>query len=182
MPEASPRVILRRLLLILLMLGCGVAAAREPLPPGVLTLASWRLSGEGEMRWFGLRLYHAELWLGSAQFDPAGPFALRLRYARDFAGERLAQSSVDEMRRAGIRDEVRLKRWQTQLASLFPDVKEGETLLGVSVPGEDARLYHNGRLLGRIEDAELGRAFFDIWLAPGTREPGLRERLIGSSG
>lgn len=45
-----------------------------------------RLSGEGAYTWFGLTIYHAQLWVGQqgyrADAPEAAPFVLDLRYAR----------------------------------------------------------------------------------------------------
>lgn len=141
----------------------------------------WQLAGQGEMRWFGLRLYGAELWLQGPRFDPKQAHALKLTYARSFSGERLAASSVEEMRRVGERDEARLARWQAQMAAIFPDVREGDSLTGVFLPGQGARFYLGEQLRGEIADADFARAFAGIWLDERTREPALRARLLGGS-
>ncbi|MFT3736149.1 MAG: chalcone isomerase family protein [Rhodocyclaceae bacterium] len=140
---------------------------------------SWRESGRGEMRWFGLKLYDAELWVSGPAYQSDKPFALQLTYSRDFAGQRLAARSIDEMQRLGRFDETQASRWQKQLERAFPDVKSGEQITGVYLPGRGAVFYHQGRLTAELNDAELARRFFSIWLDPATREPVLRERLLG---
>jgi hypothetical protein len=67
------------------------------------------------------------------------------------------------------------------MEQIFPDVRAGDTLIGVYRPGAGAQFYHQERLVGQIDDPEFARAFFSIWLDPRTREPRLRERLIGVS-
>lgn len=143
--------------------------------------ADWRNLGQGEMRWFGLRLYDAELWAAGAAYDPAQSFALRIRYARAFAGERLARTSIDEMRRLGWQGAELLARWQAEMQRIFPDVNAGDVLTGVFEPGRGARFYLGERLLGEVADPEFARAFAAIWLDPRTREPGLRRQLLGQA-
>ena len=140
---------------------------------------SWRALGQGTMRWFGLALYTAELWTSQLAYDPASPFALKLTYARSFSGVRIASASVDEMRRIGIRDEAQLVRWQGVMDKLFPDVREGDTLTGVNLPGRGVAFYRGDTLLGEVNEPAFAAAFFGIWLDPRTREPGLRLQLIG---
>lgn len=137
--------------------------------------------GSGEMRWLGLSIYQASLWTGAARFDESVPYALVLRYSRDIAGRRLVSTSIDELKRLGMRDEGKLKHWETLLATVFPDVKSGESIIGVSLPSRGALFYHQGRLTGEIGDPEFARAFFAIWLDERTRAPDLRARLLGGS-
>lgn len=138
--------------------------------------------GSGEMRWFGLKLYDATLWASGGRYQPAGGFALSLRYARDFDGVRLAGASIDEIRRLGERDEAKLARWQDVLASVFPNVKAGEVITGVKLADGSARFFHQGRVLPAVDDRALSDAFFAIWLDPRTREPALRAKLLAEAG
>lgn len=180
----------RRQLAIFLCLWCGLAVAATVTPLFPSLPGDWRVQGEGEMRWFGLSLYAARLWVPPAPTSalpsdraPANDasFALELRYARDIPGQRLVASSMDELRKLGWTDPTQLARWQTALSAVFPDVKEGDVIVGVHRAGAGAEFFHQGRSTGRIEDSELATAFFAIWLDPRTREPGLRARLLGLS-
>jgi hypothetical protein len=92
----------------------------------------------------------------------------------------LVSTSVSEMERLGWSDEGLLARWRSELERVFPDVREGETVVGVSLPGRGAHFFHQGRSLGEVADPEFARAFFGIWLDPRTRVPGLREKLLGA--
>ena len=40
-------------------------------------LPSARLAGQGAYRWFGLKIYQAQLWIGSQGFQPAAPGTAR---------------------------------------------------------------------------------------------------------
>jgi len=111
----------------------------------------------------------------------AQPFALALTYARAIPRDRLVSTSVSEMKRLGWSDEAQLERWQEELARVFPDVREGDTIVGVSVPGRGARFFHQGRATGEVADAEFARAFFAIWLDERTRVPELRAQLLRGS-
>jgi hypothetical protein len=61
---------------------------------------------------------------------------------------------------------------------VFPDIRPGDRLVGVMVPGREARFYSQDRLLGTVPDPEFARAFFGIWLDERTSEPGLRARML----
>lgn len=170
---------MKRLCALLLM--C-VAATAQALPEAARQWApSWELRGEGEMRWFGVDLYRARLWASEARLDFSSPFALELRYSRDFRTDSLVNSSLRELRRLGEDDEQRLARWSRALGQVFPDVRKGESITGVFLPGRGAVFYHQDRLAGDIEDPLLARAFFGIWLDPRTRDPELRAALLGAN-
>jgi len=141
--------------------------------------AELRILGQGRMRWFGLHLYDASLWVTGRDWQWDHPFVLDLRYARSFNGSKIADVSADEMVRLGYRDERKLAAWRELMRRAFPDVKSGEHITGVFRPGVGVDFYHQGRSTAAINDVEFARAFFSIWLDPATREPKLRAALLG---
>jgi hypothetical protein len=178
----------RRLLLLLTWCACLLLAtfvftpaAHAMLPDAVRAeLPTARLTGEGRMRWFGLLLYDAKLWVDAPAWSWDAPFALDLEYARDFAGTRIAQASADEIRRIGLADGPKLTAWRDAMARAFPDVRKGDHITGVYRPGVGAEFFHQGRSTGPVRDPEFARAFFSIWLDARTREPKLRAALLGT--
>ncbi|MBL8539235.1 MAG: chalcone isomerase family protein [Betaproteobacteria bacterium] len=170
----------KALIAALSFLFCGSLLANTQLPAELLREApDLRLLGRGEMRWFGLHLYDAALWSSADPWSPRQTYALSIEYARDIPGKRLVESSLAEMRRLGARDEDKLARWETALNGVFPDVRKGDRIVGVHLPGRGATFYHQGRMTGSIDDAEFAETFFAIWLDPRTREPSLRKALLG---
>lgn len=158
-----------------------LAATQAQALPGALrgdgaAAAAWQEWGSGEMRWFGLALYDATLYVAGKEVAQA-PLALHLRYRRDIGRERLVQASVDEMRRLGA-DPAQLKRWEAELARVFPDVASGDSITGVRLPGRGVRFLHNDMARGEIADPDFGRWFFAIWLDAKSYSPALRERLL----
>lgn len=150
-------------------------AALFPLPANA---AVWQQWGSGEMRFFGLRLYRATLWVAGAGIEDA-PHALSLQYRRNFSRQQLVDASLDEMSRLGA-DGItsQAARWRAELERVFPDVKAGDRIIGLHLPGQGARFYHQGRPTGEISDPELARRFFAIWLDPRTRAPEVRALLL----
>jgi hypothetical protein len=141
--------------------------------------APLREIGSGSLHWFGLHVYDARLAVAGERFDPAQPFALTLRYARDFKGERIAQTSIDEIRRLGFGTAAEHERWLEAMRRVIPDVRRGDELTGAAVPGRGTQFFHNGRPVGTIEDPAFARAFYAIWLDPRTRARDLRAQLLG---
>lgn len=171
-------------------LRAGLALAVMPALPawGLATPASdvlraelpdLRLLGQGRMRWFGLLLYDAALWVSGPRWQWDRPFALDLRYARNFEGAKLAEASIDEIRRIGLGNTPRLDAWREAMSRVFPDVRKGDHITGLHRPGTGAEYYLNGRSTGVVPDPEFARAFFSIWLDERTREPKLRAALLG---
>jgi hypothetical protein len=135
--------------------------------------------GAGTLRWFGLRVYDAELRAGVRPVSFASRFALSLRYARTLRGLAIAERSLEEIEALDFGSPAQRAAWADAMRALFPDVAAGDTLTGVHLPERGARFFHNGRLLGEIRDPQFSRAFFAIWLDPRTREPSLRAALLG---
>lgn len=156
----------------------GVASAAT----GHAQLAGSRLLGQSTLRFFGLRIYHAQLWT-MPDFRPGSaleqPLVLDLQYLRDLSGQAIAERSLQEMRRGGGFTEAQGQQWLAQMQRLFPDVRTGDRISGLHLPGQGARFWRNGQALGRIDDAAFSRLFFGIWLAPSTSEPEMRMALLG---
>lgn len=168
------------LLAAMLLVLAGAAWGSRELPQPVQGAAPpLRALGEGEMRWFGLHLYDATLWVSGERWEPRRAFALDIRYARDISRERLVESSVSEMRRLGFGDEATLARWSAAMAGVFPEVRRGDRLVGVHLPGRGASFFSADRYLGTVPEDAFAEAFFAIWLDARTREPRLREALLG---
>ncbi len=175
--------------LVTLALAAALAAAAPPVaiastaPAAVSAqLPEARLAGEGELRWFGLKVYSAQLWVGrlGLRIDrpAASPFALDLRYATALKGQLIAERSAQEMERLGFGDAPRRTRWLEAMKRLFPDVASGDRLTGMHEPGRGARFFHNDRAIGTVDDPDFSDAFFGIWLDARTTAPALRESLV----
>ncbi len=141
-----------------------------------------RLRGQAQLRLLGLGIYQARLWaLPGFRADQAldQPVVLELTYLREFQGSSIAQRSLDEMRRAGPLSEAQAQRWLAEMRRLFPDVRPGDRIAGLHLPGQGARFWQDGRPLGEVADADFGRRFFGVWLAPSTSQPAMRLSLLG---
>jgi hypothetical protein len=157
-------------------LACCAAAAQPSFADG------WRLAGEGRLRHWGLAVYDARLWVETgfvpARFDRHA-FALELAYLRSLRGADIADVSVAEMQRLRPLAEAEAARRLSRLRALFPDVREGDRIVGVHRPGQGAEFLLNGsRRLGRIDEPAFAADFFAIWLSPATSQPALRVNLL----
>lgn len=154
-----------------------VASPLADLLPHATTL------GSGSFRWFGLKLYDIRLWAERRSFHASEwtrtPLALELTYARTLYGTRIAEASIDEMKKLGLGSTAQQRAWLDAMKQLFPNVEEGTQLIGLYRPGQATRFFCDGVALGEIADPEFGPAFFAIWLHPRTSAPKLRAALLG---
>ena len=160
----------------------GAAWAQSNLPPevaGEVPGAQW--TGAARLRFFGLSVYDSKLWVASgfkASAYPQHAFALELTYLRGLSGKAIAERSLKEMRRVGSITAEQEPRWLKSMQEAFPDVKEGDRIVGLHTPGVGARFWYNGQLRATVADPEFSRYFFGIWLSESTSEPALRSGLL----
>lgn len=143
-----------------------------------------RLVGKGRLTYWGFQVYDARLWATpgfSANNLAAQAFALELAYLRDFAKVDVAARSITEMRRSASIDEAQAKAWTAEMLRVLPDVKKGDRIMGLNLPGVGALFLVNGKPSGEIHDVEFARLFFGIWLSPNTSEPKLRSALLAGA-
>jgi hypothetical protein len=169
----------RGFVLALALLAATPALGGPPLPAAVTSdLPGLRELGEGRLRFLGLHVYDSSLWVTGDAWSADRPFALDIRYAMRIQGRDLTKRSLEEMTRLGYSDPGKLRRWEMAMDRVFPDIRPGDRLVGVSLPGREARFYSQDRFLGAVADPEFARAFFAIWLDPETSEPALRAQML----
>lgn len=134
--------------------------------------------GEARLRVLLWHVYDAALWSDDYRWSPDTTFALDLRYGMEVKGADITARSLEEMRKLGFTDKARLARWEQAMGRIFPDIRAGDRLVGLSVAGRETRFYGEGGLIGVVPDAEFTRAFFAIWLDERTSEPAMRRRLL----
>ncbi len=141
--------------------------------------------GTATVRWLGIALYDAALWVDRAMpvgaMDYSVPFVLRLRYARAIPGRAIADTSRDEIARLQAAPAERLAQWHARMRTVFPDVEAGTELAGLHVPGVGMRLFRNGVVLAELPGDDFSRAFFGIWFDEQTRNPGIRAQLLAAA-
>jgi hypothetical protein len=150
------------------------ADATSPLP-------GTQLAGQGLLRFWGLEIYRARLWVAPgfrASDYAAQPLALELAYLRDFSAQDIARRSLKEMQRVGPFTPAQGERWQQALQAALPDVQAGDRLTGLYQPGQGVVFQKNGQQVGAVDDPAFARLFFGIWLSPQTSEPALRQALL----
>lgn len=153
-------------------------------------LADWRealpdahLQGSGEMRMLGFSIYNARFWSPRQPLGADTPFALELTYSRTISRDDLVEASLKEIRRLapGSLSPELAARWEREMQQAFVDVRPGDRITGVYMPGEGVRFYVGDTLQHVVKDDAFAKAFFAIWLDPRTRNPQLRAQLLGEA-
>jgi hypothetical protein len=156
------------------------AVDAPPLPSQVLSIApNLKVQGGGELTFFGISVYDGYYWSPTHGWTQDGPFALDLHYHRALEGAKIAERSVSEIAKLGYGTREQRARWGEEMRRMFPDVRRGDRLTGVNLPGGVVRYFHNGKSIGEIADPGFAQAFFGIWLDPKTSEGGFRQLLLG---
>ena len=169
--------------------GGGFAQPRSTPPPEAqAALPGARLQGHGRLRFFGLHIYDARLWVG-ADYPREAPanenwrrhaFLLELQYARSLNGVKIAERSIEEMARAGPLEPTQSEGWRSFMSQAFPNVVAGTRLAALHQPGDTVRFFVDGAPGREIRDGAFADRFFGIWLGTHTSEPAMRRQLLGS--
>lgn len=157
---------------------CVMAGAHAAAPHIDAHLTAPRLAGAGSYKWFGLKIYDAQLWVGEHGLRADAPYVLELVYARNLDGGKIANASAEQMEKIGAGTPAQRVVWLARMKEIFPNVKDGTRISGVYLPGSGARFYLDGRALASVPDDDFARAFFAIWLDPKTTAPALRAALL----
>lgn len=163
---------------------CLPVQASNAEPTAAAALSGKQAVGSSLFRFWGFEVYQATLHAAS-NFDASRfeqqRLGLALQYRRAFKGADIARRSIDEMQAIAALTPEQTNEWTAAMVRAFPDVKAGDELLGLHVPGIGARFYLNGRLRSTVDDPAFSERFFGIWLSPKTSAPQLRSALIAGT-
>jgi len=156
------------------------AVNAPPLPPQVAELVpNLKVQGGGELTFFGLSVYDGYYWSPTRGWSHDRPFALDLHYHRALDGAKIAERSVGEIAKLGYGNAEQRARWGEEMKRVFPNVRRGDRITGVNLPGGIVRYFFNGKSIGDIVDPDFARAFFGIWLDPKSSQLDFRQMLLG---
>jgi hypothetical protein len=141
--------------------------------------------GEGEMEYLFWTIYQAQFYRAGSNASSSTPLeedhpakALKIEYYQSITRQALLDATIEQWQHLGY-SPSQIQSWAKPLASLWPDIKPGDTLtVLVSKEGASHFFFQNQRL-GSIDDKQFGQAFLSIWLSEQTTEPELRLQLLG---
>lgn len=143
-----------------------------------------RLNGIGLRRKFIFKVYLAALYVESTSPDGAAILARDEPRRVDMVMLRdLDRKTIVDALRLGVEknagDKVgALKERMDKFAEVIPDLKKGQTLSVVYVPGEGTRVEGQGRSY-TAEGKEFADALFSVWIGRFPVDEGLRKGMLG---
>ena len=137
--------------------------------------------GEAQLKVLFWKVYNSRLFSADGSYtDGQRPVKLEIEYLRDFDADQLVERTAAEWQSQGLAH-PRQDQWLQSLAALWPDVSKNDVIALQLDQDDRSSFFINGTFLGYVEDPAFGQSFINIWLAPNTTRPELRELLIGSA-
>ena len=134
--------------------------------------------GHGKRTVWGLKVYHATLWVSGRGWTPSEPHAVELEAARTIPADTLFDAALEEMHDLNLGNEARFKVWQTEMRGMVPTVKQGDELVIFCPVSGKTLVYLDGRERGAVDDTTLCPAIMAIWLHSATSQQELRRKLL----
>lgn len=134
--------------------------------------------GETRFKYLWLDVYDVALFTNDGEYQPNRSFALEIVYLMEFDSNAIVKRTIKEISDQGFTDSEKLKHWEMNLKGLFPNVKKGDSIIGIKDDAGASHFYFNGKALGSIDDKEFSQRFFNIWLGPESKSPKHTNKLI----
>jgi hypothetical protein len=149
------------------------------LPPAIVSqVPDMHPLGHGKRTVWGLKVYHATLWVSGHSWTPSEPHAVELEPARTIPAATLLEAALEEMHDLNLGNEARLKVWRSEMGAIVPSVKQGDDLVIFCPVSGKTLVYLDGRERGTVDDTTLCPAIMSIWLHPATSQQELRRALL----
>jgi hypothetical protein len=103
-----------------------------------------------------------------------------LWYQREFSREQLLKITATAWRLMGSVPPDQRDQWLASLKTLWSDVRPGDNVTTVVVPGRATRFYDQQGFMGQIDDPAFGPSFLAIWLDQRSVVGDLRVQLLGA--
>jgi hypothetical protein len=189
--RSTGRTLIRRAMLVLLTVALLGATARAGELAGVTmpdTLSAGgktlKLNGLGLRKKSIVKVYVGGLYVETLTQDPEKVLAadegkaIRMHYVRSLSKKQITDG-FQEGFEANARDKAGQKAAFDQMLALIPDVKEGDTLTFIYLPGKGTVVQSGNKDLGTFEGKGFADAVFSIWLGPKPPTEDLRKGMLG---
>lgn len=111
--------------------------------------------------------------------DPGTPAELILHFVRNVGAGDLKNAWKEGFERVAKDQMVTLGARVAMLNSWMSDIKTGQRLTFVRLPGTGVQVSFNGTVKGTITGDDFSRAFLSIWLGKEPPDPELKMGLLG---
>ena len=184
------RCLLRGRLLLLLAAFAGSANATMVNESKVMNnWQEWKTVGKAQLSILFFDVYNSTLLSPNGRYNLSGdvsphPLALSIEYQRSISQAQLLEATYEQWLKLGY-DKGQARLWINELATIFPNVKQGHRLTYITNGQSGLFVYSpsaaTSRQLGIINSESLNDAFLSIWLSPKTEYSDLRKDLIGAN-
>ncbi len=113
--------------------------------------------------------------------DPGAPAELTLHFVRNVGAGDLKNAWKEGFERVAKDQMAALGARIAQLNSWMSDIKTGQRLTFVRLPGTGIQVIFNGTVKGTITGDDFSRAFISIWLGSEPPNSELKAGLLGGS-
>jgi len=144
-----------------------------------------RLNGLGLRKKAIFKVYVGGLYLEAPSRDAAAivaadaPKAVRMHFLRDLKKSQLTEAFSEGFEANAKEKALAQKAALDRMLSLVPDVKEGETLSFVYVPGKGTTFFAGEKALGTFEGKDFADVVFLLWLGPKPPSEDLKKGMLG---
>ncbi|NDF12487.1 MAG: hypothetical protein EB060_06730 [Proteobacteria bacterium] len=135
--------------------------------------------GAGSVKFFGMKIYDSELWAPKGHYGEKSPTALGINYKWDVNRKDLVRTTREELVRVGNFTDEQLDNWSAQLADIYPDIRNGDTIVAFAYPNKRVVFFYNGKYAGEVADPVFANEYLNIWLSEKTSEPDARKAMLG---
>lgn len=158
-----------------------VAKAHADVAPEVRsTVAQPGELGSGDFRWFGLKVYEAQLYTPQGKgFNWERPFALQLDYARKVKARVQIRASLDELKRieGAQGDHAQIGN---KLSTCLRDLLAGDRVVAVAKNADTLEFFVNGSQTCTLKHGAIRQRYMSLWLSDSARDQNLARRLRGA--
>jgi hypothetical protein len=154
----------------------------DAMPAGEKTL---NLNGLGLRKKAIFKVYVGGLYLETPSKDATAilaadaPKAVRMHFLRDLKKTQLTEGFSEGFEANAKAKAAAQKASIDKMLALVPDVKEGDTMTFVYVPGKGTTLYAGEKALGTFEGKDFADAIFSLWLGPKPPSEDLKKGMLG---
>ncbi|MEL0639636.1 chalcone isomerase family protein [Pseudoalteromonas aliena] len=145
----------------------------------VLANTQFNKVGEARMEYLFWDVYDAVLFTRSGNYSAGThPIKFKLTYLRDFKAKEIVKATNEQWKHIGKKQLA--DKYDSKLLSIWPDIRQGDSLTLVTNEQGMSTFYHNDEKIGEISESQFSSDFLAIWLDEKTSEPKLRKQLLGN--
>ena len=143
------------------------------------------LNGLGLRKKSFFKVYVGGLYLENPSKDAAAILAadvakgVKMRFLRDLKKTQLTEAFTEGFEANAKEKAAAQKASIDKMLALVPDVKEGDVMTFVYVPGKGTTLSVGEKALGTFEGKDFADAVFSLWLGPKPPSEDLKKGMLG---